>query len=156
MTFIEFKDWLTALIVRNEGGLPDYDDWVEIKAKLDEVDRYEDLVLVDYTDAYAPEYGESTYNYEPDSSWNVSSVGFSGDGNFAVEWGSQFSQNTENLVLHGAAEMLPEQLELDLDFEMIIPTSDKMEEVDEAVAMELAADLQKIIDEMNDGKKKDS
>jgi len=37
ITFQEFKQWVTGLIITKDGELPDYDDWVEIKAMMDKV-----------------------------------------------------------------------------------------------------------------------
>lgn len=38
ITFLEFKAWLTGLVIGKKGALPDLEDWKKIKKELDKVE----------------------------------------------------------------------------------------------------------------------
>lgn len=90
MTYIEFKKWLTEMIVAKGGELPDYNDWKEIKQKMDLVNRYDEV----------------TYKL-PDMHWAIDK-NCGGNSDFSVLW----NVDPSSLLFSD-----PRQLKLELELE---------------------------------------
>lgn len=141
ITFLEFKDWLVNMIIEKGGNLPDYDDWTEIKDKIDRVDSYDRLILTtlgDFSDL------DDNTNIYSQGGWGVDND-FNGEGNFNVTWEFQ----TQNYLTSPPPQM-------HLDFDGYVPYEDVITMTVSEESLMLGAELQQIIDEKANGQKESS
>ncbi len=154
ISFLEFRAWLTGLIVGKKGALPDLEDWKQIKEMLDKV--VPDAITIQQPLQPAPmPVDYPTYPTQPMWVPNTDPYPF-GNGTWCTSTSVSLSGTAEitigdppESVSETITVQMPEQMEFGFNF---VGTDSDME----AQSKELGEALQMMIAEVENGQKESS
>ncbi len=162
ITFNEFRAWLTGLIVGKKGTLPDLDDWKQIKAMLDKV--VPDTNTITYPPLQpAPNYDMPqwpTYPSQPTWAPNTGDPYYPGGGvwcdGMSLTVGGCYGESKGTYADTSVSYTMNHQLELNLEDTGAQATTGLVQVNIEEESKRLGVELQRMIEEVEDGQKESS